>query len=351
MNKNRRHRKTGMLPGTLVHTGDQKMESVEMTAIHYDAKQHTKKVYSHEDSMSSTWIDAGVNWINIDGLHDVNQIQKIGDTFNLHQLLLEDILSIEQRSKVEFYEDCVFMSIKMFHLTQEGVIDSEQVSLVLKENTLISFQEKKGDVFDGVRTSIEESLGRVRLKNADYLMYRLLDVVVDNYFLISDNFEDQINHLEDKIDQNELANLDKSIRNLKKQVSVFRKDIRPLLESSQRLVKEDFKLVESPTKVYLNDVHDHLSQIIDELDIQRESLKSLSDQYHTYQGMKLNNVMKVLTIVSTIFIPLTFVVGVYGMNFKNIPELSWENGYFMTWGIMLLITLFMVILFRYKKWW
>jgi len=340
-----------MLPGTLVHTGRKKMDSVEMTTIHYDEEEQTRKAYAHEDLLNSTWNKVGVNWINVDGLHDVNQIQKIGESFNLHHLLLEDILSVGQRSKVEFYEDCVFMSIKMFHLTPKGSIDSEQVSLVLKGNTLISFQEKKGDVFDGVRTSIQENLGRVRKKNADYLMYRLLDTIVDNYFLISDFFEEQINQLEGKLDQNEIDNLDQSIRNLKKKVSVFRKDIRPVKESSQRLLNEDLELVEGPTKIYLSDVNDHLSQIIDELDIQREGLSSLTDQYHAHQGMKLNNVMKVLTIVSTIFIPLTFVVGVYGMNFKYMPELSWENGYVMAWGVMGCITLFMIILFRYKKWW
>lgn len=351
MKKYQKQRKTGLLPGTLVYTGGQKMESVEMAIIHYDDEMQKRKAFDYSAPLSSKWNNSGVNWINIDGLHDVEKIKKIGNTFELHYILLEDILSVNQRSKVEFYEDCTFMSIKMFHLTASGEIDSEQLSLVLKGNTLISFQEKEGDVFNGIRKSIEENLGKVRRKKADFLMYRLLDVIVDNYFLILDDFEAKIVLLEDKMDQNEIADLDKAIRNLKKQVSVFRKDIRPVLESSQRLLKEDLQVIEEPTKVYLNDVHDHLSQIVDELDIQRENLISLTEQYHSYQGMKLNNVMKVLTIVSTIFIPLTFVVGVYGMNFKNIPELSWDYGYFMTWGLMICITVFMIILFRSKKWW
>jgi magnesium transporter len=347
--RDKRHRKIGMLPGTLIHTGKQKMDSVEMTVIHYDEEKQSKRNYKHKDSKSSEWSTDGVHWINIYGLHDVDQIKKIGETFNLHHLLLEDILSIGQRSKMELYEDCIFMSVKMFNLTSEGAINSEQISLVLKENTLISFQEKRGDVFNGIRKSIEENLGRVRKKKTDYLMYRLLDVIVDNYFLISDNFEEQIDNLEDNIDQNEMVNLDKTIRDLKKQVSVFRKDIRPALESLRQLA--DLDLVDESTRIYLSDVYGHLSQIIDELDINREALSSLTDQYHAYQGTKLNKVMKVLTIVSTIFIPLTFVVGIYGMNFTNIPELSWENGYFMTWGLMIFITIFMMALFRYKKWW
>jgi magnesium transporter len=351
MKKSRHKRKTGMLPGSLVHTGKKKMDSVELALIQYNEKKQSKKVYHHEDNPSLTTDNSCVSWLNVDGLHDVEEIKKIGERYSLHQLLLEDVLSMDQRPKAAHYENCVFLSLKMFHLTEGLTIDQEQVSIVLTENTVISFQERKGDVFDGIRSSIQENTGRIRKKNADFLVYRMLDVIVDNYFLILDFFEDKISVMEENIDSRVAKYDDKDIRILKKQILDFRKDSRPLNDAIQRLLKDDVDKIELTTKTYLNDVHDHLSQIIDGLDVQRENLTYLTDQYHSQQGMKLNKVMKLLTIVSTIFIPLTFIVGVYGMNFKNIPELQWEKGYLMVWGLMLAVTVFMIVLFRYKKWW
>lgn len=351
MKKKRHQRKVGMLPGTLVHTGKQKMDVTDLTHIEYNEESQLKKTYRNITEIKINTNEQKVGWYNLDGLHDVDQVKKIGDYFSLHHLLLEDILSLEQRPKTEIYDNCIFISLKMFNLTSNKTIDVEQLSIVLRENTVISFQEKQGDVFNGIRTSIVENQGRVRKKNADYLMYRMLDVIVDNYYIILDYFEERIQSLEDQVDANEVNDWDRSIRNQKKELIQFRKDIRPLNDAIQRLLKDDLELIEPSTKTYLNDVHDHLSQIIDDLDTQRENLTVLTEQYHTQQGMKLNKVMKLLTIISTIFIPLTFIVGVYGMNFKNMPELSWENGYYLTWGLMFTITLVLVILFRVKKWW
>lgn len=351
MKKPPKRRKTGMIPGSLVHTGKQEMDTTEITVIQYNENDQSRKEYYLNDLLSIETSKENITWLNVDGLHDIEQVKKIGEKFELHQLLLEDVLSIDQRPKVEKYNNCIFVSLKMFHLEMDKLIDQEQISVVLKANAVISFQEKPGDVFDGIRSNILRDLGQIRKKNADFLIYRMLDTVVDNYFLIVDFFEDRINELEENIDVNKSNHDENDFRQLKKQVLNFRKDIRPLNDAVQKLLKEDIDLIDSYTKTYLNDVYDHLAQIIDALDVQRESLTYLTDQYHTQQGIKLNKVMKLLTIVSTVFIPLTFIVGVYGMNFRNMPELKWEYGYYLTWGLMIVITFFMIALFKYKKWW
>jgi magnesium transporter len=351
MKRINKKRKTGMLPGELIFTGDSKSTNVDTVATRYNDQVYEIEepfvLADKKDLVSSDQI----LWINVNGIHDINVVRKLGRTFSLHPLILEDVLSVGQRPKSEYYENCIFVSIKMFRLSSELEISEEQISIILKENVLISFQEVEGDLFDEIRKNLAKNIGQLRKKGADYLMYRILDVIVDHYFLIIDTFEERIELLEDRIDGNSTNSLEINIREVKKEIIHFKREIRPFNDALLKLLKDDVQLINSETRTYLNDVHDHLTQVLDSLDAQKENLNSLNEQYSTYQAMKLNKIMKVLTVVSTIFIPLTFVAGIYGMNFKNMPELSWENGYFMAWGVMLAIAIIMLVFFRVKKWW
>jgi len=290
-------------------------------------------------------------WLDIDGLNSDKVLLAVGERFNLHPLLLEDILNTDHRPKLEEYQDTIFVVAKMLGLDEEtGGVHSEQICFVLRKNLVISFQERPGDVLDPIRERLRKDLGRVRRAGADYLLYALLDVIVDNYFLIVEDLGKRIEELERKImvrPGNEDLLTIQELRGLLIGVNRY---VTPTRELAGRLNTIQSPLIDKSTRRYINDLQDHTVYIAETISTDREILTSLENTYHAGQNARMMQVMKLLTIISTIFIPLTFVVGVYGMNFDHIPELRWRYGYFLIMGIMALIALLMLMWFRRKRW-
>jgi magnesium transporter len=292
-----------------------------------------------------------VTWINIDGLHEVDSIEKLGKHFDLHPLVLEDILNTAQRPKVEVFDSYIFVVLKMLYLSEiKREIVFEQVSVVFGPNFVISFQEQKGDVFDPIRDRLENARGRIRKKGADYLAYSLLDTVVDSYFSILENVSEQIVVLEDELmDEPTPATLNR-IHGLKREMIFLRKSIWPLREVLSGLQKAESRLIEKSTDIYLRDVYDHTIQVIDTAESMRDMISGMLDIYLSNVSNRMNEVMKVLTIFAAIFIPLTFLAGIYGMNFEFMPELTWRGAYFVILGVMVCIGVVMLAFFKKKKW-
>lgn len=352
MNENSQQlqKKAGMPPGTLIHVGNRKAEKTKITVIDYNTTEFTeitcKKIeesFPYKDSKT-------VTWINIDGLHNIDMIERLGKEFDLHPLLLEDVLNTNHRPKAEEFDNYIFLTIKMLGISKDGKsILSEQVSFILGKTWVISFQEKEGDIFDKVRERLRTSMGNVRKSGADYLLYRLLDTVVDNYFFVIDHFSDITEKLEESVLKDIDTNALHKIQSLKKQLINIRKAVHPLREAVS-ILEKDTKLIKNETKRYLRDVYEHIIQVNDTLESQRDMLSSIMDLYLSGVSNKMNEVMKVLTIIATIFIPLTFIAGVYGMNFEIMPELHWKYGYLGVWGLMLAIFVIMLFYFKKKKW-
>jgi magnesium transporter len=290
-----------------------------------------------------------VNWINLDGLSDTKIINRIGESFSLHSLLLEDIIS-DHQPKVEEYDDYLFFTLKMLYRIEEGEIDYEQISFVLGKNYLLSFQEKEGDFFGAFRDRIRLDQGRVRKKGPDYLLYRLIDIIVDNYYTVLDEIGQQIEAIEDQIYKGHSGNEFRKIQRLKKELIFLRKALYPLRDAMSKLIKDESGFIESANSRFFNDVYNHVAHLIDSLDTYKDLTSGLMDIYINTQNTRMNEVMKVLTVISTIFIPLTFIVGVYGMNFDFMPELHWAVGYGLVWVVMIAVTIGMIFFFRYKKW-
>ena len=292
-----------------------------------------------------------VTWINIDGLHSIETIEKIGKHFELHPLILEDILNTGQRPKCEDYEKCLFMVLKMLRYNDEdNSVRSEQVSLVLGQNFVISFQEAVGDVFEQVRDRIRNAKGRIRKMAADYLAYTLIDSIVDNYFLILERIGEQIESMEEELIAKPSDKTVRMIHSLKRELIFLRKSVWPLRELINSLQKTESSLITDSTEPYLRDVYDHTIQVIDTIESFRDMVSGMLDIYLSSISNQMNAVMKVLTIIATIFIPLTFIAGIYGMNFKYMPELEWRWGYGLVLLVMIAIAVIMLIYFRRKKW-
>lgn len=290
-----------------------------------------------------------VNWINVDGLYDQTIIEKLQAHFNLHALLIDDVLN-DQRPKVEEFDDYLFFSLKMLFSINKDEIVYEQISFVLGSHFLISFQEKEGDLFDPYRERIQLDQGRIRKKKVDYLLYRLTDIIVDNYYTILDNIGDQIEDIEENLHDNRSEQTFHQIQKLKKELIYLRKAVYPLRDALSILIKDTNEFIEDENTRFYSDVYDHVVHLMDSLDTYKDLTSSLMDVHMNTLNNQLNKVIKVLTVISTIFIPLTFIVGVYGMNFKHMPELDWAMGYPMVWMIMIVLTLVMLGYFRYKKW-
>jgi magnesium transporter len=347
----RHSQKAGMPPGTLMHIGERMLESVRITILDYD-QQHLqeKQVEKIEDcfELKST---PTVSWINIDGLHNIEVIEKIGKNFDLHPLVLEDILNTGQRPKFEDMDSYLFIVLKMLTYDEQSQsVQYEQVSLVLRENMVISFQENVGDVFENIRKRIRDSKGRIRNMGADYLLYVLLDAIVDNYFAILEKLGEKIELMEEMLISNPTEKTLAQIHSMKRELISLRKSVWPLRELISNLQRCESEIIKQPTEIYLADVYDHTIQVIDTVETFRDMLSGMLDIYLSSLSNKMNSVMKVLTIIATIFIPLTFVAGIYGMNFKYMPELEWKLGYAMAWGIMLAISVLMLLYFKRKKW-
>jgi magnesium transporter len=322
-----------------------------LSVFKYDIKNYEEFTLDSVKNIKNH-LESGKNiWINVDGLHDIDIVQKLGSYFGFHSLLLEDIVNTNQRPKTDQYKDYIFTSLKMFYIDKNsGNITSEHVSLILGKNYLISFQEKPGDVFDLIRERIRTEKGKVRAMKCDYLWYALIDAIVDNYFVVLDNFNEQIEAIENDVISNPGNETINKIYSVKKEVNYLKKSVWPLRELISYFLRENNPVLSDEINLYLRDLYDHVIQILDFIETFRDNLSSLMDLYLNTISNKMNSIMKVLTIISTMFIPVTFIAGLYGMNFKNMPETEYKYGYFIVLGVMLLVIGSMIMFFKKKKW-
>ncbi|MDD2439599.1 MAG: magnesium/cobalt transporter CorA [Methanosarcinaceae archaeon] len=344
--------KPGLAPGTLVHVGEKKSEKVRLQIWAYNAEELVEKELQSVEECLAFRKKPGLKlWINVDGLFRVEFIEKLGKNFNIHPLTLEDILNTGQRPKMENYGTYIYSVLKMFFFDEKNEeIVMDQVSLILGPNYLLSFQERAGDVFEPVRERLKSPGSKFRKAGVDYLAYALIDAVVDNYFLILEKSGEQLEALEDELIQEPQPETLQKIQNFRRDMILLRKSVWPLRELINGLQKMESELIEAPTQLYLRDVYDHTIQVIDGIEAFRDILSSMLDVYLSSVSNRMNDIMKLLTIIATIFIPLSFIAGVYGMNFKHMPELEWSLGYPAALFLMLLTALIMFVYFRKKKW-
>ncbi|MBI4620796.1 MAG: magnesium/cobalt transporter CorA [Desulfobacterales bacterium] len=347
----KRQKKIGLSPGTLVHIGEKKTDRTRIRIIDYDEAQFQEQEVNTVEECFPFKDTPTVTWVNIDGLHEVDVIERLGIHFNIHPLILEDILNTGHRPKMEDFEDYIFVVIKMLSIDEEGSeINAEQISVLLGSNFVISFQERPGDVFDSIRERIRKAKGRIRKMGADYLAYALLDSVVDHYFIILESVGDRIESLEEDLVTNPVPETLQSIHHLKREMIFFRRSVWPLREVINVLERGESGLIKQSTGIFLRDVYDHTIQVMDTIETFRDMVSGMLDVYLSSISNKMNEVMKVLTIIATIFIPLTFMAGVYGMNFKYMPELELHWAYPAVWIAMVTVGVVMVIYFKRKKW-
>jgi magnesium transporter len=345
-------RKAGLSPGTLVHTGDPSTGKPLITVFAYDGDRCVEKSVETAAEAFFQGDKPGVLWINIDGLHEVELISQIGRHFDLHPLVLEDILHTEQRPKLENYETYLFIVLRMLSWDDTAnEIKAEQVSLVLGKDYVLSFQEESDfDVFGPVREALRTGKGRLRKAGADYLIYSLMDAVVDNYFVIMESLGEKIEELEDELVTGVRSEILREVHHLRRENIYLRKSIWPLREVVGGLERGESALVTDGTTIYLRDLYDHTIQVMDTVETFRDMLSGMLDLYLSSVSFRLNEVMKVLTIIATIFIPLTFLAGVWGMNFHNMPELAKPWGYPTALGLMATLAGWMVYKFKKKGW-
>jgi len=341
----------GVAPGTLVHIGENKNEKVHLSMFEYSEESFQEKVLSNIEECFASRKNSTVKWINVDAIDKVDIIEDIGNEFKLHPLMLEDILNTAQRPKIDDYDDYLYIVLKMLYYNEKSnEITSEQVSFVLVSNYVFSLQEFEGDVFDNVRERLRSGKRNIRKTGPDYLVYALIDAIVDSYFAIIEKIADKTDNLEAELIDKPDKDILKDIHSLKREMIFLRNSIWPLREVINSLIRSDSPLIDKNIVVYFRDVYDHTIQIIDTIEIYREILASMQETYISSVSNRTNEVMKILTIFSTIFIPLTFIAGVYGMNFRYLPELEWSFGYVLFWVICIVVAFFMLRYFRKKKW-
>ncbi|HZJ19420.1 MAG TPA: magnesium/cobalt transporter CorA [Pricia sp.] len=343
-------KKKGEAPGTITYMGHREnLESV-VNILEYNESElnvyspaNIEEIVAHKDPPMISWID-------IVGLSDEAFIEKVGKRFGLNSLVMEDIVNTHQRSKIDEYELHIFGVFKMLYINENGELIGEHVALVLLENCVLVFQELEDDVFKGVRERVGKKSGRIRSRGADYLFFALLDAIVDNYFAVLEYLNDKIDVLEEAVYSDPNPEVAKKIQEMKKEVLRVRRWIYPVKELVSRLIDTDHPLIAKETKIFLRDVLDHAIEVNESIQIYREMSMSLMEMYMSNMSNKMNEVMKVLTIMASIFIPLTFIAGIYGMNFDHMPELHYEYGYYVVWGVMILLFVGMMIYFRRKHW-
>jgi magnesium transporter len=341
----------GLAPGTATYLGEPSDQPLRVTVLDYDERSFTERVLDRPEESFAFRDSPSVSWINVDGLHDVAAIEAIAGHFGLHPLVVEDVLHTGQRSKAEDYDDTLFIVLRMLSYNESTqTVDDEQVSLVLGKRYVLSLQQRVGDVFDGVRERIRNSKGRIRRAGADYLAYSLVDAVVDQYFVVLERLGEQVEVLGEEVSEHADRRKLEEIRRLKRELLFLRKSIWPLREVLSRIQRGESPLFDAHTLIYLRDVYDHTIQVIDTVETYRDMMAGLLDVFMTSVSNRMNEVMKVLTIIATIFIPLSFVAGLYGMNFKYMPELSWRYGYFGALGVMAAVAGGMLVYFKRKGW-
>lgn len=349
--KSRASKKIGMPPGSIVYVGERKVEKVKITLTEYDEKEFDTYEIDSVEEIEPFTDTPQVTWVNVCGLHETDFLKEIGEKFKIHPLVLEDILNTDTRPKIEITEDYLFIVMKVFLYNDEHkILETEQVSFILGKTFIFSFMEKSEEIFNPVRERINTPLAKIRKRGSDYLLYALMDVVVDHYFLALEKVEERIELLDDEV----ISRPDKSqiekIYNLKNLLLMLRRSVFPVREIVNQLIKDEGDLLDESIEPYLRDLYDHIIHVSETLEVQREITTGLMETYLSMMSNKMNEVMKVLTVIATIFIPLTFIVGIYGMNFKYMPELEWPWAYFAVWGVMIAVVVGMAFYFKRKKW-
>jgi magnesium transporter len=348
--KKRDHKK-GEIPGSLTFVGILKMEYPKLRMMDYTPDGFTEKdLKSIEDALPFK-SQPSVSWINIYGVHDGELMRKVGESFNVHPLILEDIMDTDQRPRFEEKDNEIFIVMKMLRMDDKKKrLIAEQISFVCGEFFLITFQEQVGDVFEPVRERIRNRQGRIRTSESMYLTYALLDMVIDNYMMIIEHIGEQIEDLEVDILKNPTPQLLARIHNLKIEINYLRKSIRPCGDLTLHLMRSESALITPEIKPFLQDLADLARRSVETIDTYRDVLSDQLNIYHSSVSNKMNEVMKVLTIFAAIFIPLTFIAGIYGTNFEYLPELKYKYSYFIFWGVLISVALSMVVYFRKKGW-
>lgn len=335
----------------MVFVGEQKMDTVRFNIIHYTETGLEELRDASVDRCEEFAGTPGVTWISVRGIHDVDLIEALGKRLGLHPLTMEDIVNTTQRIKTEEFPGYLYVVLKMITANGTGDdLEAENVSLVIGGNYVVSFQEKESEVFETVRSRLLSDRAHIRSMSADYLAYALMDAVVDQYFSAIERTGDRIEEIDDRIMTGPQPEGIQEIHRLKREVLTVRKAIWPLREEIGALERSASPLIRSETRVFLRDLYDHTIQAIDVVETLREILSGVQDTYLSAISNRMNRVMEVLTTVATIFIPLTFIAGVYGMNFEYMPELEWRLGYFIVWGVMIAVGAGMMLYFRKKRW-
>ena len=342
--------KMGKAPGTVSYLGTKDKTDSKVFATVYNTDSFEEEETIDIAHLLDIKASNKTAWINVVGINDEHFIESLGTQFGLNPLVLEDAINTEQRPKIDEYDAYIFGVFRMLYLNSEEEIVGEHVAIVLMENTVLVFQEVEDDVFNGVRNRIQSKTGRIRNRGADYLFFALLDAIIDNYFLILEHINRRIDILEDEVYNNPKPIVAKNIQELKKEILKIRRWIFPVKELISRLIDSESPLITKDTKLFLRDALDHTLEINESLQIYREMSMSLMEMYMSNMSNKMNEVMKVLTIMASIFIPLTFIAGIYGMNFDHMPELHAENGYYYVWGVMILLFISMIVYFKKKDW-
>jgi magnesium transporter len=348
--KSQRGRKLGKAPGTVTYLGNREGVATEVTSLVYDEREFVKSRVADMHTLSSPPGAGKTQWINVIGLSDEPRMVEIGNASGMSSLVVEDIVNTEGRPKVDEYEGYIFIVLKMLNPNGDGKVLKEHVALTLRPGQVFVYQEIEADVFDGVRSRIEQHSGRIRTRGADYLFFALIDAIVDHYFLVLDTISAQLDRLELEIYRDPHPDTLYKVQQLRKDVIKIRGWMAPVRELIARLIETESPLISKDTRLFLRDIHDHTIEINETLHIQREMAFGLMEIYMSNVSNKMNEVMKVLTIMASIFIPLTFLAGIYGMNFRYMPELEWEYGYFGVLGLMLLIFVLMILYFKRKRW-
>jgi len=343
--------KAGRSPGTPIFVGEQRIDQVTVSAIHYLGDELTVHESPPTAALAALAAGTGITWIDVVGLHDSAAIEAIGNSFKLHPLVIEDILNTNQRPKLEEHEQQLYLVLKIITTgTVPWELDAEQLSLVIGPGYVLSFQERDSGILASVRERLVQGRGRIRQRGPDYLAYALMDAVIDQYFVNLEQLGELIEDLEDEVSSAPERQHMNRIHQFKRSLLTMRRACWPLREELARLEKDDSGLIADGTRIYLRDLYDHTIQVIDSIETSRDILSGMHDIYLSGISNRMTEIMKVLTLIATIFIPLTFVAGVYGMNFEHMPELGWRWGYFLVLGFMSAAAAGMLFWFRMRKW-
>ncbi|MGB5316069.1 MAG: magnesium/cobalt transporter CorA [Robiginitalea sp.] len=348
--KSQRSSKLGKAPGTVTYIGHRKEEKSRVNLITYDDSELIKQQVEVTENMDIRTPPLKTQWFTVIGLSDEVSMGRLASLSGLNPLVMEDIVNTESRPKVEEYDDHIFVVLKMLYPNGSDQIVKEHIALILQPGRVFLYQEIEDDVFDGVRGRLEQHSGRIRSRGSDYLFFALIDAVVDHYFIILEALEMKLESLERVIYTDPKPETVYEIQQLRNDILKIRKWMAPVRELVMRLIETESELISKDTRVFLRDILDHSIEINETLHIQREMAFGLMELYMSHVSNKMNQVMKVLTIMASIFIPLTFIAGIYGMNFKNMPELEWHYGYFGILGIMFLVFILLVLYFKRKDW-